>query len=363
MIDGYRHDRVDEADLSLTVLVVEKDDWRGAAEAITPLAKQGDCARVAFLVVIDENSDPADEEQLTNYFTGAGIRDRVSILRSPEAGLAAGWSFGAAISTTTHIVRLDAHGAVPGEFLRHSFAALSAYGDGQRELIPGGPVGLRPAPEVSGQLMPEVIAAVESSALFSGGMGPHKKPLTDPTVADFSARALYPTSLIRQLGGFRTMPFACEDTEFAGRVVRSGYRYVLLPELLSWHYPRVRLAGFVKQKARNGGAIGYLLATGSPSSPRKLLPLGALLLGFAGVASKRRSRSLVVLAAGYSAAAVFGAWPALAARPLSWRGKIAGIGLTPLVAFSGHSSFALGQLRGVASGLREGINRRRGSAA
>ena len=262
--------RADESEL--TVLVVVRDAASHLEGLLHDLDSQ--TLRGCWEVVVIVDPASTDRSFAVASEWARKCQEAVKVVIGEREGLAENWNLGIKLSSAAWIVRLDANGSYPAGFLGAISVAIRSSGSDARLGVGsvaavGGGVALSPARE---NRLALALAAAEQSRFVSGSVARFKRPIVSQGDISFLARAAYRRDVFSLVGGFNTMFFACEDTEFAFRFRRAGFKYKACSDVTSSHYVRSTLGALFRQKKRNGGAVWDMaLNRELPTPPVKLI--------------------------------------------------------------------------------------------
>lgn len=270
----------DLVDSLVSVLIPARDE-AGRIESCldSVLTQQGVDLQV---VVVDNGSTDATADLVSAY----GQRDhRVVLVRQPRPSIPATLNAGLDAARGRWLVRVDAHSTISPGYVARAV----------RLMTDGGWVGVGGRKDaVASSRTGRAIAAVLGSKLAVGGSTYHHG--TRPQVVDHIPFGVYPTALVRELGGWDEQVLNNEDFELDQRLRQHGDLW-FDPELrIAWQC-RETLADLFGQYRRYGtGKPAVALAHPGSVKLRHLAPpaLVAWLGLAAGVAS--RSPRLAALA-------------------------------------------------------------------
>lgn len=274
------------------------------------------------VLVVDGDS----EDRTTQIVAERAQRDpRVELLANPRRIIPVSLNTALARARGEHLVRIDAHAIVPGDYVRTAVTHLQTgrYGGvgGRKDGVGRTPAG-------------RAVAAVMASRFGVGGSRYHWG--TSVAEVEHVPFGAYPVALLRELGGWDEELVVNQDFELDYRIRRSGRVILFDPQLhIDWEC-RQSIGDFARQYHRYGGGKARV-ALKHPASlrPRHLAApaLVAQLVGTVLLLAARRpglaAASVVpylgVLAAGYvstarqvDAQARVHLVPALLAMHLGW---------------------------------------------
>jgi GT2 family glycosyltransferase len=262
---------------------------------------------------------------------------------NPRKTLASGWNIAIRASKGRHIIRIEAHGAIPEDFITANLRALQAC---PTAAAVGGI--LRTPPQEGFRL---ALSKVMTSRFGVGNSG--FRTGTGGGETDSLWQALYRREVFDVLGGFDESLPRHQDNEFHTRMRKAGMKLHLDPSIHSTYYGRDTLNQTLRQMFSNGRVWGEMIVRGKHQalSPRHLVPfvflsILFLLLGAATFSTHARLGLILVL----TAHMMGGTAAALRDRgglPLRW------VVLFPPIFLSVHLSYGLGTLAGLLTPLHE----------
>ncbi|SFE04056.1 glycosyltransferase family 2 protein [Blastococcus tunisiensis] len=252
------------------------------------------------VIVVDGDSDDDTAAIVASYTA----RDpRVELLPNPQRVIPVGLNLALAEAKGEWLVRIDAHAAVPPDYVRRAAEHLMTgrYGGvgGRKDGVGRTPAG-------------KAIAAVMASRFGVGGSTYHH----GTTVAEVEhvPFGAYPVAVARALGGWDEQLRVNQDFEFDHRVREAGHTILFDPALrIDWE-SRQSISDFAKQYHRyGGGKVNVAIKHPESLKPRHLaapalvlqvaVALAALVSGRPGRAAVVISPYAVALAAGYATTA------------------------------------------------------------
>lgn len=174
---------------------------------------------------------------------------RVRVLDNPERRTANGLNVGLAAARGEYVVRMDAHGIYPQDYVRLGIARLQR---GDTEWVAGPAV-----PQGSGPWSRRVAIALQSGLGAGGsskwtpsdnGDGPAEERDLDTGVW----AGVWRRSTLERLGGWDPGWPVNQDSELAARLLDEGGRIVMVPGMAARYFTRDTLKGLAKQYARYG---------------------------------------------------------------------------------------------------------------
>ncbi|UAL30494.1 glycosyltransferase [Nocardioides rotundus] len=269
---------------SVTVLVPALDESASIDACL--LSVRAQTHRDLHIVVVDNGSTDDTRDRVRAH---ASADPRVELVEHPQRSIPGALNAGLQAARGTWLVRVDAHSTVPPDYVAR---AVERLGTGRW----AGVGGRKDAVARTGA--GKAIAAVLGSRLAVGGSVYHHGDTVQEV--DHIPFGAYPTSLVRQLGGWREDIANNEDFEFDQRLRAHG-PLLFDPELrISWHGKETVGDLFAQYRRYGTGKPAVALAHPASVSPRHLLP-PALVAWLAGAATAvpRRPGLAAAMAAPY----------------------------------------------------------------
>ena len=219
-----------------TIVVPARNEEAAIAACLdSVLAQDEDRLQV---VVVDGNSTDRTPEIVKEYAT----RDpRVELLHNPRQIIPVALNLALGAARAPWLVRVDAHAAVPPDYVRRAVEHLRT---GQWGAVGGRKDGVGHTP--AGR----AIAAAMASPFGVGNSMYHYGSIA--TEVDHVPFGAYPVSLARQLGGWNEDLRVNQDFEFDYRVRASGHAILFDPTLhVDWEC-RQSIAALFRQYRRYG---------------------------------------------------------------------------------------------------------------
>lgn len=303
------------------------------------------------VLVVDGESTDNTRRRVLEY----SAKDaRVRLLENPKRIVPAALNIGIQEASGDVIVRMDAHVIYPPEYVPRLVAALAETGADNV----GGCMITLPA---DGTAVAQAIA-IGLSHPFGVGNAHFRIGAREQRSVDTVPFGCFPRDVFRRVGLFDEEMVRNQDDEFNNRILRSGGKVLLIPDVVCYYYAR----GSYRQLSRmffQYGAFKPLAArkAGRIMTVRQLVP-AAFVVGLVGSALAGLwwppMLWLTATIAGTYAAAVL----TVAMRTAKSHGRRCAIALTgvfPVV----HFSYGIGFLRGFWSGISGRMGRWRDPAA
>ncbi len=334
----------------VSVLVPVRNEERYVEGCVASLLSQ-EYPRDCFEVLVLDGGSTDRTRDLVRTLAADSPAD-LRLIDNPGRTPAAAMNLGLAHARGEVIVRVDGHASVEGDFLRRGVEALRESG---ADCV-GGPIR-----SVGRGLAGEAIALAMSSPFGVGNAA--FRYCQERREVDTVAFGFYRRDVFDRTGGFAEITGG-EDDEFNYRLLDTGGRILLTPEIRSQYAVRSRLDEVARQYFRYGRAkVAVLSRHPRQARLRQFVPgaFVATLVAASALALAGGSRKPLGLVAGAYAAANLGTSVSLARRH-----GLSHLLLLPLAFAALHVSYGCGTLAGVADECcrgRDGGGRRSGGEA
>lgn len=173
----------------------------------------------------------------------------VQVLDNPRKIQAAGWNVAIKNYKGDAIIRVDAHAAIPKEFVRKNAEVLESG-----EYVSG---GVRPNMVDASTPWKETLLLAEQS-MFGSGIAPYRRSEKSTYVKSVFHGA-YKREVFEKVGFFNEQLGRTEDNEIHYRIRQAGYKICYSPDIVSYQHTRSSLKAMLKQKYGNGYWVALTL--------------------------------------------------------------------------------------------------------
>jgi succinoglycan biosynthesis protein ExoA len=331
--------------LALSVVIPCRNEVDTIVSVLEDLDRQ-DFAAPFEVIVADGMSIDGTRDVLGELTRRAPFRYSLRMIDNPARTIPSGLNLAVRGAAGTHIVRVDAHSRLPGDYLRPIVAAL----DGRVGDVVG-PQVLHVA--ASDAVVARTIAAMLNSRFGNGGT-PSRNRLHAPTRATHTVMSCYRREVWVRVGGYDEALLSNEDFEFDYRANLAGYKVVSLPHPVFRLIARATLGEFARQRWRYGRWKARVLIMHPASIKlRQLIPI--FILPFIAVAFVTALPLALFLGFAYYLVAVLSVVTEESIRPTSFALKLRSAALALPVAAITHFVWAAGAWFGLL--LRPGHKR------
>ncbi len=234
----------------ITVCVIAYNEEQALPSILEDIVRQ-DYPHNKIEVVLVNSASTDQTRALMEAFQEANNRPsyrfaRIVVLDNPKKTLPCGWNVALSAYTGEAILKVDAHAAIPVDFVRKNVAVLESGEDicgGQRPNIIDEPTKWR-----------ETLLLAETS-MFGSSIAPYRNN-PGKTYVNSMFHAAYRREVFERIGGFNEDLARTEDNEIHYRMREAGFRLCFEPGIVSYQHIRSSLKKMLRQKYANGYWIG-----------------------------------------------------------------------------------------------------------
>jgi len=277
----------------VTILVPSRNEARFIRDCLLSILANSYPKDLTEVLVIDGLSDDGTRKEVERI---AADSMRVKMVDNPRRTTPCALNVGIQQAKGDVVVRMDAHATYPQDY-------ISKLIDWQRKSGADNVGGIRMA--VAADRTPMAMAiAYGMSHPFAVGTSNYQAGLTEPKWVDTVWGGCFKKELFKTVGLFDEQLIRNQDDEFNQRLIARGGRILLVPDVVSYYYPRSSLA----QLWRMFYQYGYFkplvaLKLGRIGTVRQLIPivcLGLLVgLSFVSIGSHPSRLTLLLLIVAY----------------------------------------------------------------
>jgi len=192
------------------------------------------------VLVVDGMSEDRTRVIVQSYAQRCGF---IRLLDNPRGITPAALNIGIKNSKGEVIIRMDAHSEYPPQYVSTCLEYLSRV---EADVV-GGPIVTRPGADT-------VIArsiALATSCPFGVGNSRFRTSTTEGYV-DTVPFGAYKRDVFRKVGLFDERLARNQDNEMSCRIINSGGKIYLTPELMAYYYNQATISGLLRQALRTG---------------------------------------------------------------------------------------------------------------
>lgn len=201
------------------------------------------------IIFVDSNSNDDTKDMMLNLSNSENDFSRVCVLDNPKKLLACGWNIALKESKGALIVRVDAHSSIPENYIRKNVEAIN-----RGEKIVGG----HRISMIDEKNSWQKTLLIAETSLFGSGIASYRRSKEKKYVSTL-AHAAYSREIFKTVGGYDERLARTEDNEMHYRMKEAGFKFLLDPEIKSFHHARNTFSKMLKQKFMNGYWIGLTL--------------------------------------------------------------------------------------------------------
>lgn len=201
------------------------------------------------VVLIDSCSEDNTKKIMEKFREKNKDFVNVQVLDNPKKIQAAGWNVAIKNYKGDAILRVDAHAAIPKEFVRKNAEVLESG-----EYVSG---GVRPNMVDESTPWKETLLLAEQS-MFGSSIAPYRRSEKNTYVKSVFHGA-YKREVFDKVGLFNEQLGRTEDNEIHYRIRQAGYKICYSPDIISYQHTRSSLKAMLKQKYGNGYWVALTL--------------------------------------------------------------------------------------------------------
>jgi glycosyltransferase involved in cell wall biosynthesis len=201
------------------------------------------------IIFVDGNSSDNTRELMVDFKNSDHDFNGVSVLDNPKRILPCGWNIALKESRGDIILRVDAHSSIPPNFIRKNVDSIR---DGEK-IVGGHRISV-----IDHESSWQKTLLIAETSLFGSGIASYRRT-KEKTYVSTLAHAAYSREVFKKVGGYDERLARTEDNEIHYRMKEAGYKFLLDPEIQSFHHARNAFSKMLKQKYLNGYWIGLTL--------------------------------------------------------------------------------------------------------
>lgn len=171
---------------------------------------------------------------------------KILVLDNPKKTLPCGWNVALKEATGEAIVRVDAHSTFPEDFIEANVKEI----ENGENIVGGHRISV-----TSDNTRWQKLLLIAEQSLFGSGIAKYRRT-NQREYVNTLAHAMYRKSVFDKVGPYNEKLARTEDNEMHYRMRKAGYKFLLSPNIKSYHHARNTLKGMIKQKYGNGRWIG-----------------------------------------------------------------------------------------------------------
>lgn len=226
----------------VSVCIIAYNEENALPHLLSDIVSQDYEAEKMELVLVDSHSNDGTRRLMEAFKNSHPEYLRVKIETNRGKNQASGWNTAIRASEGDVVIRLDAHGRIPKDFVRKNVECLESG-----EYVSGGPRPNLPESETPWQNM----LLLAESSMFGSGIAGFRQGKGKKYVRSMF-HAAYRREVLDTVGEFNEDLGRTEDNEFHYRIRKAGYSLCYDPQIHSWQYIRSSLPKMMKQKFGNG---------------------------------------------------------------------------------------------------------------
>ena len=218
--------------------------------SLNSLLKQKYDLKKIEVILVDSMSSDNTRKMLEDFKKKYSNKfKRVLVLENKNRTLPYGWNVALKEAKGESIVRVDAHSKFPETFISANVKEIE-----KGENIVGG----HRISVTSDESKWQKLLLIAEESLFGSGIAKYRRQNKREYVNTL-AHAMYRKKVFDTVGLYNVNLSRTEDNEMHYRMREAGYKFLLSPDVLSYHCARNTFKGMVKQKHGNGKWIGITM--------------------------------------------------------------------------------------------------------
>ncbi len=202
------------------------------------------------IIFVDSNSTDETKKEMLDFKQKYDDEfNRILVLDNPKKILPAGWNVALKEAKGEAILRVDAHSTFPDNFIEENVKELE-----KGENIVGG----HRISVTSDNTQWQKTLLIAEQSLFGSGIAKYRRTDKREYVKTL-AHAMYRKTVFDKVGKYNENLARTEDNEMHYRMRQEGYKFLLSPNIISYHHARNTLKRMIKQKYANGKWIGITM--------------------------------------------------------------------------------------------------------
>ncbi|MFH1181031.1 MAG: glycosyltransferase family 2 protein [bacterium] len=247
----------------ISVIIPCRNEQNYIAQCLDSIVSQNFPKENLEVLLVDGNSQDKTKEIVQDYIQKYPF---LRLLENPRKFAAFGLNIGIKKASGEIIVRMDAHAAYQKDYVSKCVKYLKEY---EKADNVGGAIKTLPAENTLAAKAIAIILSGRLGAASSFRLGSDKVMEVDTVFGGCFRKKIFD-----KIGFFDERMARAQDIEFNKRLIRSGGKIILAPDILAVYYPESTLLGFWKHNFQDGFWVIYPLKFGVRYfSLRHLLPL------------------------------------------------------------------------------------------
>lgn len=201
------------------------------------------------VILVNSNSKDNTKQKMLNFKENEKNFKRVLVLENEKKILPCGWNVALREAQGEAIVRVDAHSTFPNNFITENVKEL----ENGENIVGGHRISV-----TSDNTQWQKTLLIAEQSLFGSGIAKYRRT-SERKYVNTLAHAMYRKKVFDEVGPYNENLARTEDNEMHYRMRKAGYKFLLSPNIVSYHHVRNTLKGMVKQKYGNGKWIGITM--------------------------------------------------------------------------------------------------------
>ena len=236
--------------MNVTFIIVAYNAEKFLDNSLKSLLNQDyDLKKIEVLLVDSKSSDNTKKIMQDFKKNNDAKFKRVLVLNNNKKTLPYGWNVALKEATGDAVVRVDAHSKFPKDFITNNVKEMK---NGEN-IVGGHRISI-----TSDNSRWQKLLLIAEESLFGSGIAKYRRQDKREYVSTL-AHAMYRKKVFDEVGPYNVNLSRTEDNEMHYRMKQAGYKFLLSPDVISYHCARNTLKGMIKQKYGNGKWIGITM--------------------------------------------------------------------------------------------------------
>ena len=201
------------------------------------------------VILVDSNSNDLTKQKMLDFKVNNIDFAKIYVLDNKKRTLPSGWNVALEKATGEAILRVDAHSTFNEDFIKQNVMELEAG----ENIVGGHRISVCDEETIWKKTL-----LLSEKSLFGSGIAKYRR-VDKREYVNTLAHAMYRRSVFEEVGLYNEFLARTEDNEMHYRMREKGYKFLLSPNIVSYHHARNTFKGMIKQKFENGRWIGITM--------------------------------------------------------------------------------------------------------
>ena len=236
--------------MNITFIIVAYNAEKFLNNSLKSLLDQDYNLKKIEVILVDSKSNDKTKKIMQDFKKNNENKfKRIMVLNNDNKTLPYGWNVALKEATGDAVVRVDAHSKFPKDFITNNVKEMK---NGEN-IVGGHRISI-----TSDNSRWQKLLLIAEESLFGSGIAKYRRQDKREYVSTL-AHAMYRKKVFDEVGPYNVNLSRTEDNEMHYRMKQAGYKFLLSPDVISYHCARNTLKGMIKQKYGNGKWIGITM--------------------------------------------------------------------------------------------------------